>query len=153
MALRKARGKRFVRWTPPDEVREDFYKFLHKVEYEDARRPHSSCWFWQGPFYSDGRPKFKHQGEWTNARRFAWLFRNGPIPRYRTAAPSCGVAHCVNPNHTRIGFREKPHKRFSDEQRRHIQRLREDPDRMTVSAIATLYEVPMSVIENVLYPR
>lgn len=61
------------------------------------------CWPWTGSKNQKGYGCFKWDDVQSNAHRFAWILRNGPIPLGLHCLHTCDTPGCQNPNHLFLG--------------------------------------------------
>lgn len=68
----------------------------------DAR----GCHLWTGPLTRDGFPRLN--GRSPLVQRQVYEREHGPIPRGRQVIHTCGISHCVNPDHLRLSDGPQP---------------------------------------------
>lgn len=60
-----------------------------------------TCWNWTGAL-DHGYGVVKRNGRKQQARRYAWELVNGPVPRGKQVASSCGNRRCVRIDHMQL---------------------------------------------------
>ena len=112
--------------------------FWNKVDKDG----HGGCWVWIGSRKPRGYGHMKVAGKDYNAHRWSYEQANGPIPAGMEVMHKCDRPSCVNPKHLRLGThaenmadckakdrhargeRLKGKAKLTDEQARHILRLK-----------------------------
>jgi len=77
-------------------------KFLKKIIHPqniDPKVAKDLCFGWEKPFDSWGRPVFRLEGHYTQARKILYESENGQLEDDQTILSTCYNTKCMNPNH------------------------------------------------------
>lgn len=61
------------------------------------------CWYWFLTPDRNGYGRFSYNGRDEKVHRVSYMFAFGPIPAGRRVLHSCGVRHCIRPEHLYLG--------------------------------------------------
>lgn len=148
----------------PRTFEQSIPEFWKKVKRGDI----DECWPWLGATLPDGYGKFRADGKFIQAHRFAYIISNGSIPATLCVLHECDNPPCCNANHLFTGTR-KDNSDDRDKKGRNVNLLGEEhggsklteadvrliradyiPFHFTVSMLATRHGVSVATIKQIL---
>lgn len=130
----------------------------NRVVFDESRYtvdPVTGCWLWTGGLSTDGYGRMSFGGRQQLAHRVMYQVTRGPIPRGMQIDHTCGVRHCVRPEHLAVvtvaeNARRGQQTILTPDQVREIRGLLEEQG---YRRIAARYGVSVYAIRSIAYGR